>query len=365
MADNPEVPGVAIIQNPTGAFQAVETTGSELAQHTLTPQSSGGSGQPLFNVVTKTANYQAAAFDYVIDATGIIVTLPAAASTVAGDIVVVETDAAGFVTTIDAHSGSTNAGNASNTQSGGSLNDLPTGYPMKVALVAKSPTLWSILYSTGNDYGQGDMIGDLFLAGPLGWGENTQTANYQALAGDLYISYLQATARTVTLPATTTGVPQVIIISNQNHGVMTITPHGSDTCDTATVPPFTAVILYGSDQDGGLAHHHWAAIAGPNSAATVNVVAAAGAAQTAKVGGNDFTLSANLTVTMPTAAAGSTCYVIVRQAAGGGDTVTFTGVKWPGGTPPTISTGDNAVDIFSFVSDGTSWFGTTVGQAFA
>src|SRR5580692_10661312 len=36
-----EVPGAALIQNPTGAFQATETTGTEIDQQTLTPENSG------------------------------------------------------------------------------------------------------------------------------------------------------------------------------------------------------------------------------------------------------------------------------------------------------------------------------------
>jgi hypothetical protein len=107
---------------------------------------------------------------------------------------------------------------------------------------------------------------------------------------------------------------------------------------------------------------------------SVNVVSSsAGTAQTlAAVGtsvGNDITLQSanNLTVTMPTATRGAFCYCIIRQPASGTttNTVTFTGVKWPGGTPPTISTGASVIDRFDFVSDGTSWFGATTGQKFS
>jgi len=45
-------------------------------------------------------------------------------------------------------------------------------------------------------------------------------------------------------------------------------------------------------------------------------------------------------------------------------TATFTGVKYPGGTAPTITATASAVDILSFVANGTVWYGT-FAQAFA
>jgi len=41
-------------------------------------------------------------------------------------------------------------------------------------------------------------------------------------------------------------------------------------------------------------------------------------------------------------------------------------IKWPGGTTPTITTTDNAVDIYSFTTwdAGTTWYGKVVGQNF-
>ena len=103
---------------------------------------------------------------------------------------------------------------------------------------------------------------------------------------------------------------------------------------------------------------------------TINVVAASGGSQTlaavATATGSDITLSANLTVTMPAAARGAYCYTVIRQASSGGPyTVSFTGVKWPAGSAPTMSAGASAVDMFDFRSDGTSWFGAVAGQAFS
>jgi hypothetical protein len=75
-----------------------------------------------------------------------------------------------------------------------------------------------------------------------------------------------------------------------------------------------------------------------------------------------FTISGgNATITMPTAVAGKSFILILTQDTSS-RTVTWTTVVWPSGTPPTISTGSGKRDIFSFFSDGTNWFGATIGQ---
>lgn len=77
------------------------------------------------------------------------------------------------------------------------------------------------------------------------------------------------------------------------------------------------------------------------------------------------TLTGNCTFTMPTATAGKSFLVIAVQDGTGSRTVTFTSVKWAGGTAPTMTTtATTGRDIFSFVSDGTNWYGTA-SQAFA
>jgi hypothetical protein len=77
-----------------------------------------------------------------------------------------------------------------------------------------------------------------------------------------------------------------------------------------------------------------------------------------------LTASTPCTFTMPTATAGKSFILILTQAATGMTTATFTSVKYPGGTAPTITATASAVDILTFVANGTSWFGT-YAQAFA
>lgn len=75
----------------------------------------------------------------------------------------------------------------------------------------------------------------------------------------------------------------------------------------------------------------------------------------------DITLTGSPTITMPTATAGKSFLLMLRSGAGS-YTVTWSTVKWPGGTAPTVTTTASRMDIYSFYSDGTNWYGTTVGQ---
>ena len=94
-----------------------------------------------------------------------------------------------------------------------------------------------------------------------------------------------------------------------------------------------------------------------NSGTTKTLSLASGTFQT-------VTLTGNCTFTMPTVTAGQSFVLIVTQDATGSRTATFTGVKWPGGAAPTITIAANSVDILTFLSNGTSWYGAAA-QAYA
>jgi hypothetical protein len=72
-----------------------------------------------------------------------------------------------------------------------------------------------------------------------------------------------------------------------------------------------------------------------------------------------LTASTACTFTMPTAVAGKSFILLLKQAATtGAGTATFTGVKWGTAGAPTVTAAAGSMDIFSFVSDGTNWYGT-------
>ena len=78
-----------------------------------------------------------------------------------------------------------------------------------------------------------------------------------------------------------------------------------------------------------------------------------------------YTLTGNCTFTMPATTSGTSFIVRLIQDGTGSRTATFTGVKWPGGTVPVITTtASTGVDVISFVCIASVWYGTAA-QAFA
>lgn len=76
------------------------------------------------------------------------------------------------------------------------------------------------------------------------------------------------------------------------------------------------------------------------------------------------TLAGNRTLDNPTnMVAGGTYILRVVQDGTGSRTLAYgANYLWPGGTAPTLSTAANAVDILTFVSDGTNMYGTFLGD---
>ena len=75
-----------------------------------------------------------------------------------------------------------------------------------------------------------------------------------------------------------------------------------------------------------------------------------------------LTLTGNATITMPSQGAGKSFIIMLKQDATGSRSVTWSTVTWPSATAPTITGTASKQDIYSFFSDGTNWYGTTIGQ---
>jgi hypothetical protein len=72
-----------------------------------------------------------------------------------------------------------------------------------------------------------------------------------------------------------------------------------------------------------------------------------------------LTASTACTFTMPTATAGKSFVLLLKQAAATGNgTATFTGVKWGLAGAPTITATAGKMDILTFIADGTNWYGS-------
>lgn len=72
-----------------------------------------------------------------------------------------------------------------------------------------------------------------------------------------------------------------------------------------------------------------------------------------------LTASTACTFTMPTATAGKSFVLLLKQAAATGNgTATFTGVKFGIAGAPTITATAGKMDILTFIADGTNWYGS-------
>ena len=141
----------------------------------------------------------------------------------------------------------------------------------------------------------------------------------------------------------TTGVTGTLPVANGGTGVTTSTGSGavvlgtSPTLNNPTVTNYVeSVVTIGT-------------VTTTNTIALTN-----GTVQTATL-----TASTACTFTMPTATAGKSFVLLLKQAASTGNgTATFTGVKWGTAGAPTITATAGKMDILSFVADGTNWYGS-------
>lgn len=82
-----------------------------------------------------------------------------------------------------------------------------------------------------------------------------------------------------------------------------------------------------------------------------------------------LTLTGNCVFTFPTATAGRSFLLVLKQDGTGSRTATWptstNPVKWPSGTNPTITATANQWDLYAFTADGTNWLGRTIAQKYS
>jgi len=156
-----------------------------------------------------------------------------------------------------------------------------------------------------------------------------------------------------------TGLPISTGVSGLGSGVATFlaTPSSANLATAVTDETGTGSLVFGTN----------AALTNPtvtnyvetpfsaNSSTAITIALTNGTVQI-------ITLTGNATITMPTAVSGKSFIMYLRQDATGSRTVTWSTVNWAGGTAPTVTSTASKQDIYSFFSDGTSWYGVTVGQ---
>jgi hypothetical protein len=78
-----------------------------------------------------------------------------------------------------------------------------------------------------------------------------------------------------------------------------------------------------------------------------------------------LTLTGNCTFTFPTATAGQSFILLLKQDGTGGRTVTWpASVEWPGATAPTITNTASKMDKFVFTAADSNWYGSVAGQSY-
>ena len=260
-----------------------------------------------------------------------------------------------------------------------------TGVLSKLADIATGNALISGGVGTAPSYGKIDLTTHVSGTLPIANGGTNSTAT--ATAGG--VNYGTGTAHAYTAASTSgyiltsggAGAPtfiQTLPAANGGTGVannaaMTVTGSGNFaytrtlTGTTNVTFPTTGTLstLAGTETltnktltNPTVTNYVESVVAIGNSGTTQTLSLTSGTVQT-------VTMTGNCTFTMPTATAGKSFILICTQDGTGGRTATFTSVKFPAGTAPTLTTtATTGVDILTFVANGTSWFGT-YAQAFA
>jgi hypothetical protein len=201
-------------------------------------------------------------------------------------------------------------------------------------------------------------------------GAGTQTLQSAATSGTPVITLPDATG-TLLVTGGDLGTPSAIVLTNGtglpiSTGVAGL---GTNVATFLATPTSANLISVVGDETGSgvLVFNSAPALTNPtvtnyvetlfsaNTSTAITVSLANGTVQ-------NLTLTGNATITMPTAVAGKSFIIILSQDGTGSRTVTWSTVSWPSATAPTITTTASKKDIYSFFSDGTSWYGTTIGQ---
>jgi hypothetical protein len=188
-----------------------------------------------------------------------------------------------------------------------------------------------------------------YIAGNVGIGSGKTVPAYAVdvtgtvAASTSVITPSVTNAGTLALSATSTNI---ITASTNGSERMRIDSSGNLLIGTSTSPAGSKELVLGGD--------YIEAVVAIGTVTTTNTISLAnGTLQTATL-----TASTACTFTMPTAIAGKSFTLLLKQAAATGNgTATFTSVKWGAAGAPTITATAGKMDILTFLSDGTNWYG--------
>ena len=210
-----------------------------------------------------------------------------------------------------------------------------------------TPTAGSIPYGTGTAlaYSAAGTSGQVLTSGGAG------TPTWTTVTGTGTVTSVNVSGGTTGLtysggPITGSGtitMAGTLAVANGGTGVTSSTGTGSVVLGTSPTVNNPTVTNYVES------------VVAIGTVTTTNTIALTnGTVQTATL-----TASTACTFTMPTATAGKSFVLLLKQAAATGNgTATFTSVKWGTAGAPTITATAGKMDILTFIADGTNWYGS-------
>lgn len=208
----------------------------------------------------------------------------------------------------------------------------------------------------------------------------TNTSSY-------YQQFTGSTTQTVQLPVTSTlqtgwtfhivnnSTGNVSVVSSGSNAVITVVPGTTAMCTCIGTSLTTAADWESGLTDFSTATGTGAVVLGTAPSVTnptvTNYVETAYSANSSTAITLDLangtvqniTLTGSPTITMPTAALGKS-FILYLRTGSGSYSVTWSTVKWSGGTAPTVTSTASRMDIYSFFADNSNWYGVTVAQNF-
>jgi hypothetical protein len=210
-----------------------------------------------------------------------------------------------------------------------------------------------------------DSIDALFDAGPLlkvtkggtGVGTSTGSGNNVLSTSPTLVTPILGTPTSATL-TNATGLPIATGVSGLGTGVATFlaTPSSANLISAVTDETGTGSLVFATSPTltNPTVTNYTETPFTANSSTAITLDLANGTVQI-------ITLTGNATITMPTATSGKSFIIMLKQDATGSRSVTWSTVKYPSGTAPTITATASRMDILSFFADGTNWYGTLIG----
>ena len=312
------------------------------------------------------------------------------ASTQASNAATSATSASGSATTATTQAGiaTTQASNASTSASNASTSATNAATSATNSAASATSSLSYLNTFKGQYYGALatdptlDPLGAAMTAGDLYW--NTTSSEMRVYSGSVWAAAYLPTSGYATSGANSnitslSGLTTPLSVAQGGTGVannaaMTVTGSGNFaytrtlTGTTNVTLPTTGTLatLAGSETftnktltsptltTSTITGYTETVTAGGTVTTTKTIVISTGTVYTATL-----TASTACVFTMPTATAGTSFIMLLKQAATTGNgTATFTSVKWGTAGAPTITATAGKLDILTFVADGTNWYGS-------